>query len=66
MDDQITYYLRELLKISKKIETRKFNTFEEGDRLVQEETKLVCVLAYLLHIDLHLRSKRYFQDNFEF
>ena len=66
MDDQVTYYMRQLLKISKRIKTRKFTTFEECDRLIQEETKLICAVATLLHIDLHSRSKRYFEDPYEF
>ena len=66
MEDQVTYYIRQLLRISKKIETRKFKTFEECDRLIQEETKLICAVATLLHFELHSRSKRYFEDPFEF
>lgn len=66
MDDQITYYIRQLLKISKQIETRKFKTFEQADELIRKETQLACTVATLLHLDLHSRSKRYFEDPFDF
>jgi len=66
LDHETTYYVRQLLKISKKIETRKFNSFQEADRLVKQETQLVCTVATLLHLDLYSRSKRYFDDPFDF
>ena len=53
MEDQVTYYMRQLLRISKKIETRKFKTFDEYDHLIREETKLICTVETLIHFELH-------------
>jgi len=56
------HYLRQLLKVSKKIESRKFKTFQEADRLIKVESDLIIRVGTLLQMDLFNRSQRYIDD----
>ena len=50
------------LAISKKIENRKFKTFQEADRLIKVESDLIIRVGTLLQMDLFNRSRRYIDD----
>ena len=56
------HYLRQLLKVSRKIEDRKFKTFQEADRLIKVESDLIIRVGTLLQMDLFNRSRRYIDD----
>ena len=62
MKAETEHYLRELLKLSKKIENRKFETFQEADRMIKVESDLIIRVGTLLHMDLFSRSRRYYDD----
>ena len=62
MKAETEHYLRQLLKVSKKIESRKFKTFQEADRLIKVESDLIIRVGTLLQMDLFNRSQRYIDD----
>ena len=62
MKAETEHYLRQLLKVSKKIEDRKFKTFQETDRLIKVESDLIIRVGTLLQMDLFNRSRRYIDD----
>tara|TARA_B100001248_G_C27230035_1_gene384384 strand:- start:112 stop:312 length:201 start_codon:yes stop_codon:yes gene_type:complete len=66
MDAQVNHFIRELLKISKKIEKRNFSSFQQGEDLVKQETKLMTTVMVLINFDLANRDRRYFKDDWEF
>ena len=47
---------------AKKIEDRKFKTFQEADRLIKVESDLIIRVGTLLQMDLFNRSRRYIDD----
>ena len=66
MDAKVNHFIRELLKISKKIEKRNFSSFQQGEDLVKQETKLMTTVIVLINFDLANRDHRYFKDEWEF
>ena len=66
MDEQARYFIRELLKDSNKIKKRKFDSFQQGDDLIKQETKLMTTVIVLINFDLANRDHRYFKDEWEF
>ncbi len=62
MKAETEHYLRQLLKVSRKIEDRKFKTFQEADRLIKVESDLIIRVGTLLQMDLFNRSRRYIDD----
>ena len=66
MDAQVNHFIRELLKISKKIEKRNFSSFQQGEDLVKQETQLMTTVMVLINFDLANRDRRYFKDDWEF
>ena len=66
MDEQARYFIRELLKVSNKIKKRKFDSFQQGDDLIKQETKLMTTVIVLINFDLGNRDHRYFKDEWEF
>ena len=65
MKGSTEYHLRELLRISLKIDKRKFNTFQEADKLIRQQTDLINIVLVLLHDELYTRSQRYYIDPFD-
>ena len=55
-------FMREILRLSKKINSKKFNTIQSGMRLIREETELLQELAGYVCYVLDHRSNRYFFD----
>ena len=66
MDEQARYFIRELLKVSNKIKKRKFDSFQQGDDLIKQETKLMTTVIVLINFALANRDHRYFKDEWEF
>ncbi len=66
VDEQARYFIRELLKVSNKIKKRKFDSFQQGDDLIKQETKLMTTVIVLINFDLANRDHRYFKDEWEF
>ena len=66
VDEQARYFIRELLKVSNKIKKRKFDSFQQGDDLIKQETKLMTTVIVLINFDLVNRDHRYFKDEWEF
>ena len=66
MDEQARYFIRELLKVSNKIKKRKFDSFQQGDDLIKQETRLMTKVIVLINFDLANRDHRYFKDEWEF
>ena len=66
VDKQARYFIRELLKVSNKIKKRKFDSFQQGDDLIKQETKLMTTVIVLINFDLANRDHRYFKDEWEF
>ena len=62
VDEQARYFIRELLKVSNKIKKRKFDSFQQGDDLIKQETKLMTTVIVLINFDLANRDHRYFKD----
>ena len=60
------HYLRELMRISLKIDKRKFNTFQEADKLIKQQTDLIMIVLNLLHDELYSRGRRYYRHPFDF
>ena len=60
------HYLRELMRISLKIDKRKFNTFQEADKLIKQQTDLIMIVLNLLHDELYSRGRRYYRNTFDF
>ena len=60
------HYLRELMRISLKIDKRKFNTFQEADKLIKQQTDLIMIVLNLLHDELYSRGRRYYRNPFDF
>ena len=55
-------FMREILRLSKKINSKKFKTIQSGMRLIREETELLQELAGYVCYELDQRSNRYFFD----
>ena len=66
VDEQARYFIRELLKVSNKIKKRKFDSFQQGDDLIKQETRLMTTVIVLINFDLANRDHRYFKDEWEF
>ncbi len=66
VDEQARYFIRELLKVYNKIKKRKFDSFQQGDDLIKQETKLMTTVIVLINFDLANRDHRYFKDEWEF
>lgn len=66
VDEQARYFIRELLKVSNKIKKRKFDSFQQGDDLIKQETKLMTTVIVLINFDLANRDHRYFKNEWEF
>ena len=62
MDEQARYFIRKLLKVSNKIKKRKFDSFQQDDDLIKQETKLMTTVIILINFDLANRDHRYFKD----
>ena len=62
MKEPTEYYLRELLRVSLLIDKRKFNTFQEADKMIKLQTDLITIVLNLLHDELYIRGPRYYQD----
>ena len=60
------FHLRELLRISLLIDKRKFKSFQEADTMIKLQTNLINVVLILLHDELYSRSRRYYDDPFNF
>ena len=54
--------MREILKLSKRINSKKFNTIQSGMKLIREETELLQELEAYVYYDLYQRDDRYFFD----
>tara|TARA_Y100000589_G_C27088865_1_gene603002 strand:+ start:959 stop:1156 length:198 start_codon:yes stop_codon:yes gene_type:complete len=54
--------MKEILKLSKKINLKRFNTLQAGMRLIRSETVLLQKLARFAGEDLHQRHPRYFRN----
>ena len=66
VDEQARYFIRELLKVSNKIKKRKFDSFQQDDDLIKQETKLMTTVIILINFDLANRDHRYFKDEWKF
>ena len=55
-------FMREILRLSKKINSKKFNTIQSGMELIREETELLQELEAYVYYDLYQRDDRYFFD----
>ena len=66
VDEQARYFIRKLLKVSNKIKKRKFDSFQQGDDLIKQETKLMTTVIVLINFDLANRDHRYFKDEWEY
>ena len=55
-------FMKKILRLSKKINSKKFNTLQSGMELIREETKLLLELAGYVGYDLDQRADRYFFD----
>ena len=66
VDEQARYFIRELLKVSNKIKKRKFDSFQQGDDLIKQETKSMTKVIVLINFDLANRDHRYFKNEWEF
>ena len=62
MSPETENWMREILKLSKKINSTKFNTVQSGMRLIRAETELLQELAGFVFYDLYPRHDRYFFD----
>ena len=60
------HYLRELMRISLKIDKRKFNTFQEADKMIKLRTDLIMIVLNYLHDELYSRGPRYWIDPIDF
>ena len=54
------------MRISLKIDKRKFNTFQEADKLIKQQTDLIMIVLNLLHDELYSRGRRYYRNPFDF
>ena len=54
--------MREILRLSKKINSKKFNTIQSGMELIREETELLQDLAGYVCYEFDQRANRYFFD----
>ena len=59
LKDTTYYHLRELIKLSLKIDKQKYKSFEEADRLIRQQTDLINSSCALLQDELFTRSRRY-------
>ena len=59
MKDRTYFILRELIKISLKIDKQKYSSFQEADRLIWQQTDLINSSCALLQDELFTRSRRY-------
>ena len=66
MKEPTEYYLRELLRVSLLIDKRKFNTFQEADKMIKLQTNLITIVLNYLHDELYSRGPRYWIDPFDF
>jgi len=55
-------FMREILRLSKKINSKKFKSIQSGMELIREETELLLELAGYVCYDLDQRADRYFYD----
>ena len=55
-------FMRKILRLSKKINSKKFDTLQSGMELIREETELLQELAGYVCYDLDQRADRYFFD----
>lgn len=61
MQAEAIHYIRRLIKISSKIKSRKFDSFQQGEALIRDETSLMCTLVVLFQHELGDRHRRYFE-----
>ena len=56
--------MREILRVSKRINSKKFTTLQEGMRLIRTETLLLKKFSLYAGEELHGRHPRYFDRHF--
>ncbi len=56
--------MREILRVSKRINSKKFTTLQEGMRLIRNETLLLKKFSLYAGKELHERHPRYFDQHY--
>ena len=56
--------MQEILKVSKRINSKKFTTLQEGMRLIRTETLLLKKFSFYAGKELHERHPRYFDRHY--